>query len=362
MNGTTFAVLRAATVEDVQEAVRSGACLLARGGGTKPALSTAAEAVALDLSALRGITEYQPSEFTFTARAGTPLAEIAAALAEYGQALPFDPPLLDAGATLGGAIASGLSGSGRYRYGGIRDFLLGVRFVDGRGRMVRGGGKVVKNAAGFDLPKLFIGSVGRLGVLVDATFKVFPKAPATATVRVECDDLASLHAALLRLGSAPLDLDAVDMTAEPPALWVRLGGPQAILAQRTRRLVQHLGSGTEVGAEQAEAFWIEQREFAWANDVPALAKVGLTPGALVELDPLLAANGARRRYSVGGHLAWVAWPGAPAALDGILQRRGLAGILVRGAASHPLLGRQQGSAVLQRIKQVLDPQNRFPTF
>ena len=155
MIGTISAsVVQVTSVEDVQEAIGAGACVLARGGGTKPALSSVADAAVLDLSALRGITEYQPSEFTFSARAGTPLAEIASALAEHGQALPFDPPLVDAGATVGGAIAAGLSGSGRYRYGGIRDFLLGVRFVDGQGRLVRGGGKVVKNAAGFDLPKL----------------------------------------------------------------------------------------------------------------------------------------------------------------------------------------------------------------
>src|SRR4029450_4463398 len=93
----------------------------------------------------------------------------AAALAARGQSLRCDPFLLDAGATLGGTVAAGLSGPGRFRYGGLRDFILGVRFVDGLGRLMHMGGKVVKNAAGFDLPKFLVGSLGRFGVLAELT-------------------------------------------------------------------------------------------------------------------------------------------------------------------------------------------------
>src|SRR4051812_28589543 len=117
-------------LRDLVEAVRSTPHLLAIGAGTKPRLSEV-DTVKLSTARLRGISEYDPSEFTFTAAAGTPLREIAAALAERGQYLPFDPMLLDAGATLGGTVASGLSGPGRFRFGGLRDFILGVRFVDG---------------------------------------------------------------------------------------------------------------------------------------------------------------------------------------------------------------------------------------
>src|SRR5207253_308179 len=140
---------------------------------------------------LRGITEYDPSEFTFTAGAGTPVREIVAALAERGQYLPFDPMLADAGATLGGTVAAGLSGPGRFRFGGLRDFILGVQFVDGEGRVLRMGGKVVKNAAGFDLPKFFVGSVGRFGILTELTFKVFPRPVATRTLRLDAKDGAA---------------------------------------------------------------------------------------------------------------------------------------------------------------------------
>ena len=155
-----------------------------RGGGTKPALSSVDAADVLDLSALVGITEYLPSEYTVTALAGTRLAEVESRLAAEGQYLPFDPLLVEAGGTVGGAVASGANGSGRFRYGGLRDFLLAVTFVDGRGEIVRGGAKVVKNAAGFDLPKLMVGSLGRLGVLIECTFKVFPHPERCATLRV----------------------------------------------------------------------------------------------------------------------------------------------------------------------------------
>src|SRR5207253_6842143 len=137
---------------------------------------------------LRGITEYDPSEFTFTAGAGTPVREIVAALAESGQYLPFDPMLVEAGATLGGTVAAGLSGPGRFRFGGVRDFILGVRFVDGAGRLLRMGGKVVKNAAGFDLPKFFCGSLGRFGLIVEATFKVFPRPASRLTLRLRAEN------------------------------------------------------------------------------------------------------------------------------------------------------------------------------
>ena len=127
-------MLRPTTPQEVQEAVLTHPRLRPRGAGTKPALSSPQEGEALlDLSGLRGILEYEPEEFVFTALAGTPLEEIEAALKAHGQYLPFDPPLLGKGATLGGTVAAGLSGPMRHRYGGVRDFILGVRFVDGEG-------------------------------------------------------------------------------------------------------------------------------------------------------------------------------------------------------------------------------------
>ncbi len=133
-----------------------------RAGGTKAALSSARPGVpVLDLSAPFRHRRVPPEECTFTALAGTRVAEIERALAAHGQYLPFDPPLTAAGATIGGTVAAGISGSGRYRFGGVRDFLLGACIVDGEGRVLQAGGKVVKNAAGFLLHQAMVGSVGR---------------------------------------------------------------------------------------------------------------------------------------------------------------------------------------------------------
>lgn len=130
-----------ADADVLADAVASSARVLPVAGGTKPALSTAPHGVvALDVGGLRGIVDYDPAELTLTARASTPLSEIAAVLARHGQYLPFDPPLAAAGATLGGTVAAGVGGPGAYRYGGVRDFVLGVRFVDGAGRLARAGG------------------------------------------------------------------------------------------------------------------------------------------------------------------------------------------------------------------------------
>src|SRR5436305_8658192 len=180
--------LAPSSISELVEAVRSTPRLIPTGAGTKSRLS-AVDAARVSRRGLRGIVEYEPSEFTITALAGTPIAEIAEALAKRGQYLPFDPMWQKAGAALGGTVASGLSGPGRFRFGGLRDFILGVRFVDGAGRLLRMGGKVVKNAAGFDLPKFFVGSLGRFGVLAELTFKVFPRPESARTLRLEAATL-----------------------------------------------------------------------------------------------------------------------------------------------------------------------------
>src|SRR5579872_1404103 len=184
------ALFAPASVAELAEIVRSCPRLLAIGGGTKPRLS-AVEVPKLSLLRLAGIVEYAPAEFTFTAMAGTPLRDLAQTLAGRGQYLPFDPMFVQAGGTLGGAVAAGLSGPGRLRFGGIRDFILGTKLVDGLGRVLRMGGKVVKNAAGFDLPKFLVGSLGRFGVMAELTFKVFPAPVSTLTLKLSAKDVAA---------------------------------------------------------------------------------------------------------------------------------------------------------------------------
>lgn len=353
-------VLRPKTIGDVQEIVRAHRAVFPRGAGTKTALATPPpDATVLDLSGVVGIVEYDPAEFTFTARAGTPVREIQQTLADHGQELPFDPPLAAAGATLGGAVASGLSGPGRYRYGGVRDFILGVRFVDGLGNLVRGGGKVVKNAAGFDFPKLMVGSLGRLGVLVELTFKVFPAPRAHATVRAEFPRLEEAVEVLARLLLSPFNLVALDL--EPPGvLWVRIGGLPESLPARLDRLVAFLDGDAEVlrGAEEV-GVWERAREFAWVPPRWALVKVPTTPRHILQLEERLSGIEALRRYSAGGAVAWVACPGDPQALHGVLGELGLAGLRVLGPPGPPILGAWAGAAFGRRVKRALDPDGRF---
>ena len=336
------ALTRPASIAEVQAAVRAaapGARILTRGRGTKPPLSTPPEgAVALDVSGLSGISEYEPGEFTFTALAGTPIAEIDAALAEHGQFLPFDPPLVEAGATLGGTVAAGLSGPGRYRYGGVRDFILGVRYVDGAGEVVRTGGKVVKNAAGFDISKLMVGSLGALGVMVELSFKVFPKPEAYATLRVPHSTLDDALATLHRLTSSQMDFFAIDLTPTPDSaiLEVRLGGLAAAFPDRLTRLGALTGGGDILMDAEDAACWRAAREFTWRPEDAVLVKVPVTPGRIARLEADLTGLAnlsglAVRRYSAGGQVAWLSWP--PAALDGLdaaLKALDLSGLVVLG--------------------------------
>ena len=388
------ALTRPASIAEVQAAVRAaspGSRILTRGRGTKPPLSTPREgAVALDVSGLSGISEYEPGEFTFTALAGTPIAEIDAALAEHGQFLPFDPPLVEAGATLGGTVAAGLSGPGRYRYGGVRDFILGVRYVDGAGEVVRTGGKVVKNAAGFDISKLMVGSLGALGILVELSFKVFPKPEAYATLRVSHPTLDAALATLHRLTSSQMDFFAIDLTPTPDSaiLEVRLGGLAAAFPDRLTRLGALTGGGDILMDAEDAACWRAAWEFTWRPEDAVLVKVPVTPGRIARLEADLtelalrltaeraqgtektkssaisASSAVRfslvRRYSAGGQVAWLSWP--PAALDGLdaaLKALDLSGLVVLGKPGRTRLGVRTGQSFERRVKVALDPVGRF---
>ena len=354
-----------AVAEAVRAARRDGRPLLARGAGTKPALSAPVGTErSLDVTGLRGIVQHDPEELTLTALAGTPVAEIAEALAEHGQYLPFDPPLASAGATLGGTVAAGVSGPGRLRHGGVRDAVIGVRFISGTGELVTGGGRVVKNAAGFDLPKLMVGSLGRLGVIVELSLKVLPAPAAWATVVADAGELEAALAAIARLGAAGLDLEAVDL--EPPGrISVRLGGPAGTLPPRAERVVAALGVDGErlLGADEARR-WSEARELAWVPAGSAVAKLALTPGRVADAERLLEPAGAARRYSSAGHLCWVAWPAGrePAALDAALRELGLSGVWLTGAPADPLLGVRAGGEFATRVRRGLDPDGVFAPY
>jgi glycolate oxidase len=350
---------RVATLrEALLAARRDGERVLPRGGGTKPALSTpAGGASSLEVGGLRGIARYDPEELTLTALAGTPVAELSEALAANGQHLPFDPPLAAAGATLGGVVAAGTSGPGRHRHGGVRDFVVGARFLDGTGELIAGGGRVVKNAAGFDLPKLLVGSLGRLGVIVEVSLKVLPAPRAWGTVRADPGELETALEAIARLGAAGLDLEALDL--EPPGrVWVRIGGPPEGLERRLARVEDALGPPAErlLGADEAEP-WSSARELVWTPPGTHLAKLATTPGRVRELEAALAPAGAARRYSAGCHLCWVAWPAGrpPSALDAIAREQAVSGVWLTGSPGSPLLGASYAGAFAARARHGLDP-------
>lgn len=359
------ATLRPASPQEAVSMVREHARIRPLGGGTKPALSRADDGARLvDLSSLQGIVEYDPEEFTFTALSGTPIREIVELLRAQGQCLPFDPPLQRAGATLGGTVAAGLSGPGRLRYGGVRDFILGVRFIDGSGSLVRGGGKVVKNVAGFDLPKLLVGSLGRLGILVELTFKVFPRPPSSLTLRLRTGSLAEAVETSLEVMRGPWEVDTLDL--KPPGdLLLRLAGRPEALEARAQRLVKSLDRAAErLEAAAGESLWEGLREFDWADREALLVKVPLTPAPIVKLDTRLQQAGIRRRYSAAGNVAWLAPPAGPVfqELNGILQEFSLQGLVLRGACDNPWIGPGRESQWLRRVKEALDPEGRFGEF
>ncbi len=327
-----------ASLTELCDAVLSAPRVLAVGAQTKPRLCKV-DAVKISTLGLRGITEYEPSEFTFTALAGTSLSEIIATLAQSGQYLPFDPMLVDAGSTLGGVVASGLSGPGRFRFGGVRDFILGVRFVDGLGRLLRMGGKVVKNAAGFDLPKFFTGSLGRFGVLGEITFKVFPRPPSTLTLQVTADARTMIAAARSRW-----ELDALDVLPDSNHLVMRLAGPDSALRAIAREIL-----GKFPGEIISNDCWASLREFRWAHPNGVLLKAAITPD---QIGSLLST---RCHISAGGNVAFISLSSATE-----LESIHFDALTLRGDA--PLwIGQRQRPAIEAAVKEALDPQNRFPS-
>jgi len=349
-------------IAKIQEMVRSSPRLTPRGAGTKTGLNMVSENVQpIDISQLNGVLDYQPEEYTFTALAGTRLAEVNDLLRKHRQYLPFDPPLVESGATLGGTVAAGISGPGRYRFGGLRDFLLGVKFINSKGELVRGGGKVVKNSAGFDLPKLFIGSLGQYGVLVELSFKVFPRPHGFITQRINYPSLSDALADLMRLSSSPIEIFALELVpnAEEATLFVRLAGAASTLPERIERLRQIIPIGESMEGEAEAQLWHAMLEFSWLPEKCALVKVPITPKQVPTLEASLNEFGALHRYSVGANLAWIAWQHPIERLHEILVQLELCGLVLLGKPGCPRLGVRVGETFAHRVKRALDPDFRW---
>ena len=356
-------VFRPRTDREVADFLSQTTGLVAvRGGHTKPALIAGPSyRWLLHTDRLTGITDYQPSEFMISAQAGTKLETINAELQAAGQYLPFDPPWIDDGATLGGAVASGLSGPTRLLYGGLRDFVLGIRFVDGLGKIVTGGAKVVKNAAGFDLPKMMVGSCGRLGVLLEVTLKVFPRPKTYRTVRfigISLEKACQLQTDIMKMG---IGVAAIDLL--PGAdLWVRLAGPEEATRHTSERLLNGYSNAELVPQSPEELqLWDNARDARWLPADHALVKVPLSPSTIVVLEKALARYALLHRYSGAGNVAWISWPIASplAALDQLLFGLNLSGLVVRGTECYRRLGVDHAVRLSQRIQHAIDPLRRF---
>ncbi len=262
--------LVAALQQRVLDAAKRGARLRIRGGGSKDFYGEALSGDLLDVSALAGVISYEPSELVVTVRAGTRLAELEALLVTQGQCLPFEPPHFSPTATVGGMVASGLSGPARASVGALRDYVLGVKLLNGRGEVLTFGGQVMKNVAGYDVSRLLVGSLGTLGVLLEISLKVLPVAPAEATLMFAGIGQQQALDLLNRWGGQPLPLNAScwvhDSTATPARdfLFVRLRGAVAAVQAAAPRLmaeVQAVGSEAVVMDNgQAGADWAACRE------------------------------------------------------------------------------------------------------
>ena len=209
--------------ETVRAAGRSKRALRLRGGGTKDFYGNALEGEVLDTRGYSGIVTYEPSELVITARCGTRLAATESAMRERGQMLAFEPPHFGEGATLGGMVAAGLSGPRRQAAGALRDFVLGVKIMDGRGDVLSFGGQVMKNVAGYDVSRLMAGSLGTLGIILDVSLKALPRPAAEATLRLELPEDKAIEQ-LNRWGGKPLAIGASAWTGmgfEPGCIGVR---------------------------------------------------------------------------------------------------------------------------------------------
>lgn len=236
----------------IQEAAASGTPLCIEGGGSKRFVGRAVQGEVLNVSAHAGVVSYEPTELVVTARGGTPLAELEAVLAGQNQFLAFEPPHFGSGATVAGCVAAGLSGPRRASAGAVRDFMLGVKILDGRGEVMSFGGQVMKNVAGYDVSRLIAGSLGTLGIILEVSLKVLPRPVAEQTLRFSFDEARAIDQ-LNEWGGQPLPVSASAWL--DGVLTLRLSGAEAAVRAACARL-----GGEALDEQAATTFWRDLRE------------------------------------------------------------------------------------------------------
>ncbi|QDL56911.1 glycolate oxidase subunit GlcE [Rhodoferax aquaticus] len=306
--------------QQIQDAVAAKTPLRIRGGGTKDFYGNTLKGVVLDTHVLSGVLAYAPSELVVTVGAGTPLHELEALLAEHGQCLPFEPPHFrwsqardaTSQATVGGMVAAGLAGPARANAGGVRDYVLGLEMVNGRGEHLTFGGQVMKNVAGYDVSRLMVGAMGTLGLITSVSLKVLPVAPAHATLVFDMDQTAALEQ-LHRWGAQPLPLNASRwQTAEgvhganaAPAgtLHLRLAGAVAAVEAACTQLLAQI-PGQRLDATVADAQWAAVRNQTAAFFERPSPEHALWRVSVPQTAPVLPWDGAQLVEWHGG-LRWV---------------------------------------------------------
>jgi glycolate oxidase FAD binding subunit len=338
------------SLEHLQEQVREAALrkrpLRLRGGGTKDFYGCAGEGEVLDTRGYAGIVAYEPTELVVTARCGTALAELEQALDAHRQYLPFEPPHFGAGATVGGCVAAGLSGPRRASAGALRDFVLGTKLVDGRGRALSFGGQVMKNVAGYDISRLVAGSLGTLGVIAEVSLKVLPRPPVEATLELETDAAGALERVNAWAGQ-PLPVSATAW--HDGRLRVRLSGSESAL----RAARQKIGATPFHG--DADAFWrdIREQSHPFFGGTAPLWRL-----ALPSIAPPLAVAGEQLIEWSGG-LRWLRCADEPARIQAAAARAGGHATLFRASAGvgerfAPL--EEIGMRLHRALKNVFDPE------
>jgi len=347
--------------ERITAAASGGAPLRLHGAGTKDFYGESLTGDALDTRMFAGIVDYEPSELVMTARCGTPLSAIEGELARNGQFLPWEPPSFGGDPTIGGVVASGLSGPRRASAGAARDFVLGASLLIASGELLNFGGQVMKNVAGFDVSRLLCGSLGILGLITQISFKVLPLPRAEMTLRIECDARAAVDSCN-RWRALPLPISATAWRAG--ILSVRLSGAENAL--RTARVTiggEALDEATAQAGwrsvrDQKSAFFQEQsRGRLWRLSVPAAAPLefnGVMPrGASSASDELL--------IEWSGALRWLRSDAPADAVRNVAEKLGGTATLWRGMRDttmfHPLA---PGNLELhRRLKREFDPHSIF---
>lgn len=332
----------------VMQAIDHGTPLRIVGGNSKHFLGREVSGVELSLAGHKGIVNYEPTELVLTARSGTPVREIEAVLLEQNQMIGFDPPRFDESATLGGTVASGLSGSCRPFRGSVRDFVLGTRIINGKGDILSFGGEVMKNVAGYDVSRLMAGAMGTLGVLLGVSMKVLPRPQVDITLQIQMNEAEALET-MNHHAARPLPLAGQAWDGE--TVHIRLAGGERAVASAVAQIGgEPMNDGT--------GFWKNLREhrLSFFSTADRLWRLSLAPAT-----PRLRLQG-EWFYDWSGALRWLVSSESPAA---VFEQAALAGghaTLFRGTSSDGCVFQPLGPELqkLNRsVKQSLDPHGLF---